>query len=89
MISAGRGEPLDRPGLVGPHNRTEQSVFLGLDADQVGHVPASQVDPDVMEYRNQSVTDGPVGQDKTRRPVGTEGMLAVNDSDRPTGGPIV
>ena len=42
-----------------------------------------------MMYRNQSVTDSPVGQDKTRCPVGTEGMLAVNDSDRPTaGGPV-
>ena len=89
VISAGRGEPVDHPGLVGPQNRTEQSVFLGLDADQVGHVPASPVDPDVMMYRNQSVTDSPVGQDKTRRPVGTEGMLAVNDSDRLTaGGPV-
>ena len=89
MILAGRGEMVDQPGLVGPQNRTEQSVFLGLDADQVGHVPASTVDPDVMMYRNQSVTDGPVGQDRTRRPVGTEGMHAVNDSDRPTaGGPV-
>ena len=80
---------MDRPGIVGPQNRTKQSVFLGLDADQVGHVPTSTVDPDVMMYQNQSVTDGPVGQDKTRRPVGTEGMHAVNDSDRPTaGGPV-
>ena len=30
-----------------------------------------------------------MGHDKTRRPVGTEGMHAVNDSDRPTaGGPV-
>ena len=48
VILAGRGETVDRPGLVGPQNRTEQSVFLRLDADQVGHVPASTVDPDVM-----------------------------------------
>ena len=89
VISAGRVEQVDRRCLVGPQNRTEQSVFLGLDADQVGHVTASPVDPDVMMYQNQSVTDGPVGQDKTRHPVGTEGMLAVNDSDRPTtGGPV-
>ena len=89
VSSAGRGEPVCRPGLVGPQNRTEQSVLLGLDADQVGHVPASPVDPAVMMYRNQSLTDGPVGQDKTRRPVGIEGMHAVNDSDRPTaGGPV-
>ena len=75
-------------GPRGPQNRTEQSVFLGLDADQVRHVPASPVDPEVMIYRNQSLTDGPVGQDKTQK-VGTEGMHAVNDSDRPTaGGPV-
>ena len=89
VILAGRGETVERPGLVGPQNRTEQSVFLGLDADQVGHVPASTVEPDVMMYRNQSVTDDPVGQDETRRPVVTEGMHAVNDSDRPmAGGPV-
>ena len=87
MDSAGRGEPVCRLGLGGPQNRTEQSVFLGLDADQVRHVPASPVDPEVMMYRNQSLTDGPVGQDKTRRPVGTEGMHAVNN--RPTGPPAV
>ena len=87
VISAGRGEPVDAPGLVGPHNRTEQSVFLArIRCGSGGHVPASPVDPDVMMYQNQSVTDSPVGQDKTRCPVGTEGMLAVNDSDRPTAG---
>ena len=89
MILAGRGEMVDRPDLVGSHNSTEQSVFLGLDVDQVEHVPANIVDPGVKMYRNQPVTDGPAGQDRTRRPVGTEGMHAVNDSDRPTaGGPV-
>ena len=53
---------------------------------QVGHVPASTVDPDVVMYRSQSVPDDPLGQDKTLCPVGTEGMHAVNDSDRPTAG---
>ena len=93
MNSAGRGEPVCQPGLVGPQNRTGQLVSPGVDADQVGHFPASPIDPEVMMYRNQSFTDGPVGHDKTRRPVGTEGLHAVNDSDRPTaggpGGPIV
>ena len=89
MSLAKRGDTVDRLGLVGSHNRTEQSVFLGLDVDQVEHAPASTVYPDVMMYRNQPVTDGPVGQDKTRCPVGKEGMHAVNDSDRPTaGGPV-
>ena len=82
----GRGEPVCRPGLVGPQNRTGQSVSPGVDADQGGHVPASPVDPEVMMHRNQSFTDGPVGHDKTRRPVGTEGMHAVNDSDWLTAG---
>ena len=89
MNSAGRGEPVCRPGLVGPQNRTERSVSPGVDADQVGHVPASPVDPEVLRHRNQSFADGPVGHDKTRHPVGTERMHAVNDSDWPTaGGPV-
>ena len=89
VILAGRGETVDRPGLVGPQNRTEHCVILGLDAGQVGHVPASTVDPDVVIYRSQSVPDDPLGQDKMLRPVETEGMHAVNGSDRPTaGGPV-
>ena len=47
MNSAGRREPVDRSGPVGPLSKTEQPVFLGLDVYQVGHVPASPVDPDV------------------------------------------
>ena len=40
-------------------------------------------------YRNQLVTDGPAGPDRIRRPVGTDGMHAVHDVDRPTaGGPV-
>ena len=89
VILAERGKTVDRSDLVGSHNRTEQPALLGLDVDRVEHVPASTVDPDVMMYRNQPVTDGPAGQDRTRRPVGTEGMQAVNNSDRPTaGGPV-
>ena len=45
VILAGRGEMVDRPDLVGPHNSTEQSVFLGLDVDQVEHVSANIVHP--------------------------------------------
>ena len=55
----------------------------------MGHVPTSPVDPEVLWHRNQSFADGPVGQDGTRRPVGTEWMHAENDADRPTaGGPV-
>ena len=89
VILAGRGKMVDRLDLVGPHNSTEQLVFLGLDVDQVEHVPANIVHPGVKMYRNQPVTDGPAGPDRTRRPVGTDGMHAVHDADRPTaGGPV-
>ena len=74
VILAGRGEMVDRPDLVGPHNSTKQSVFLGLDVDQLEHVSANIVHPGVKMYRNQPVTDGPAGPDRTRRPVGTDGM---------------
>ena len=43
--SAGRCEPGDRSGLVGPHNKTEQPVLLGLDVDQVGTAPSGPVGP--------------------------------------------
>ena len=52
VILAGRGEMVDWPDLVGPHNSTEQSVFLGLDVDQVEHVSANIVHPGVKMYRN-------------------------------------
>ena len=56
---------------------------------QVGRVPASPVDPDVRMYRSQSAPNDPLGQDKTLRPVGTEGMHVVNDANRPmAGGPV-
>ena len=42
--SAGRPKPVDRLGLVGPQNQTNQPAFPGLDADQVGTVPAGPVD---------------------------------------------
>ena len=35
------------------------------------------------------MTDGPAGPDRTRRPVGTDGIHAAHDADRPTaGGPV-
>ena len=89
VMLAGRGEMVDGPDLVGPHSSTEQSVVLRLDVDQVEHVPANIVHPGVKMFRNQPVTDGPAGPDRTRRPVGTDGMHAVHDADRPTaGGPV-
>ena len=89
MKSAGRREPVDRSGLVGPQNRTEQPVLLGLDEDHVGTAPSGPVGSDIMMDRIQPVAEGPVGQNRTRRPVGTEGMFSASDSDRPTAaGPV-
>ena len=65
VMLAGRGGMVDRPDLVGPHSSTEQSVFLRLDVDQVEHVPANIVHPGVKMFRNQPVTDGPAGPDRT------------------------
>ena len=55
MNSAGRCEPVERSGLVGPQNKTEQPVLLGLNVDQVGTAPAGQVGPDIMMDRIQPV----------------------------------
>ena len=89
MSSAGRCEPVDRSGLVGPQNKTEQPVLLGLNVDQVGTAPAGPVGADIMMDRIQPVAEGPVGLNSTRRPVGTEGMFSASDSDRPTAdGPV-
>ena len=59
MSSAGRREPVDRSGLVGPQNKTEQPVLLGLNADQVGTVPAGPVGPDIMFDRIQPIWHTP------------------------------
>ena len=89
VMLAGRREMVDQPDLVGPHSKTEQSIFLRLDVDQVEHVPANIVHPGVKMFRNQPVADGPAGQDRRRRPVDTDGRHAVHDADRPTaGGPV-
>ena len=97
MDSAGRCEPVDRSGLVGPQSKTEQPVLLGLDADQVGNAPAGPVGPDIMMDRIQPVAQGPVGQNDSDRPtddgpvgrfithspVGPDRILYTCDSDRP------
>ena len=80
VLLAGRRETLDRPDPVGPHRSTEQSVFLGLDVDQVS---ANIVHPGVEMSRIQPVADGPSGSDRRRRPVGTDEMYAVHDEVRP------
>ena len=89
VLLAGRRETLNRPDPVGPHSRTEQSVFLKLDADQGERIPTNRVHPGVKMFHTQPVADGPAGPDRTHRPVGNDEMYAVHDEDRPTaGGPV-
>ena len=67
--SAGRCEPVDRSGLVGPQSKTEQPVLLGLDADRVENAPAGPVGPDMSSAGRREPVDrsGLVGtQNKTR-----------------------
>ena len=82
MSYAGRCEPEDRSGLVGPQNKTEQPVLLGSDADQSGTASAGPVGHDIRMDRFQRVVKGLVGRNSTRRPVGTEEMLSASDFDR-------
>ena len=46
--SAGRRKPVDRSGLVGPQNKTNQPVLTGSDEDQVGTVPTGPVGPYII-----------------------------------------
>ena len=89
-LSAGRREPVDQLGLVGPQDKTEQSVLPGSDADEVGTVPAGPVGPDVTVDRIKPVAEGPVGQYITHRPAGPDGMFSTSDSDQTTAdsGPV-
>ena len=72
-LSAGRREPVDQLGLVGPQDTTEQSVLPGSDADEVGTVPTAPVGPDVTVDQIQPVAEVPVGlvdpQDRTEQSV--------------------
>ena len=72
-LSAGRREPVDQLGLVGPQDTTEQSVLPGSDADEVGTVPTGPVGPDVTVDQIQPVAEVPVGlvgpQDRTEQSV--------------------
>ena len=73
-LSAGRCEPVDQLGLVGPQDRSEQFFFLpGSDTDEVGTVPTGPVGPDVTVDQIQPMAEEPVGlvghQDKTEQSV--------------------
>ena len=89
IFSAGRRSPVDQLGLVGPWNKTVQSVLSGSDTKDGGTVPAGPVGPDVSVDQSQPVAEGPVGQYVTRSPVGSDGMLSTCDSDQPVAdGPV-
>ena len=47
ICSAERGSPVDQLGLVGPWNKTVQSVLTGSDTNDGGTDPAGPVGPDV------------------------------------------
>ena len=88
-LSAGRREPVNQLGLVGPQNKTEQSVLPGSDADVVGTVPMGPVGPNVTVDEIQPVAEGPVGLYITRRPVGPDRTFSTRDPDRPVAdGPV-
>ena len=89
IFSAGRRCPVDQLGLVGPWDKTEQSVLPGSDAEDEGTDPPGPVGPDVSVDQVQPVAEGPVGQYITRSPVGPDGMLSMCDPDQPMAeGPV-
>ena len=61
-LSAGRRSPVDQLGLVGPQDKTEQSVLPAPDTKEVGTDPAGPVGPYVTVDQIQPVAEGPVGQ---------------------------
>ena len=88
-ISAGCRSPVDQLGLVGPCNKTDQSVLSGSDTNDGGTDPAGPVGPDVSVDQSRPVAGGPVGQFITRGPVGSDGMFSTCDSDQPVAvGPV-
>ena len=90
VFSAGRHRsPVDQLGLVGPRDKTEQSMLPSPDRKEVGTDAAGPVGPDVTVDRIQPVAVGPVGQYITRRPVGPDGMFSKCDLDQPMAdGPV-
>ena len=77
---------MDQLSLVGPQDKTEQSVLPGLHTQEVATDPAGPVGPDVTVDQVQPVA---VGQYITCRPVGPDGMFSTCDSDQPMAdGPV-
>ena len=89
VSSDGRGVMVDRSDLVDQYNSPDQSAFPGLDVGRAKNVPFIRRHPGAMMYQIQPVADGPAGPDRTRRPVGTDGIQLLHDVDRPmAGGPV-
>ena len=67
----------------------DQSTSPELDVDQGENVPFTRRHPGTMMSQIQPVADGPAGPDRTRRPVGTDGIQRLHDGDRPmAAGPV-
>ena len=80
---------VDRSDLVGQYNSPDQSAFPGLDVGRAKNVSFIRRHPGAMMSQIQPVADGPAGPDRTRRPVGTDGIQLLHDVDRPmAGGPV-
>ena len=88
-LSAGRRNPVDQLGLVGPQDKTEQSVLPGSDTKDVGTDPAGPVGPDVSVDQIQPVPEGPVGQSFILGPVGPRRMFSQCKPNQPVAvGPV-
>ena len=89
IFTAGSLYPVDQLGLVGPWDKTEQSVLPGSDNKNDVTDPSGPVGTDALVRQIQPVAEGPVGQYITHSPVGPDGMLSTCDSDQPTDeGPV-
>ena len=89
VSSDGRGVMVDRSDLVGQYNSPDQSAFPGLDVGRAENGSFIRGHPGAMMSQFQPVADGPAGPDRTRRPVGTDGIQILHDVDRPmAAGPV-
>ena len=89
VSSDGRGVMVDRSDLVGQYNSPDQSTFPELDVGRAENVSFIRRHPGAMMSQIQPVADGPAGPDRTRRPVGTDGIQILHDGDRPmAAGPV-
>ena len=78
-ISDGRGVRMDRSAFS-----PDQSTSPELDVNGGGgKVPFIRRHPETMMSQIQPVADGPAGSDRTRRPVGTDGIQILHNGDRP------